>query len=222
MSTSYNYSIINDFKSTAKVDFDQLQYKLNQLYPTNANYICQIDDIIEIFFKTSLTTNEILLLDTTIDTFTNIYLANTITNSNTVVICEKQPIATNGGTSIANVWMQRILNNINYSNLSWVTLNNDNTFSLTSGQYHININCPSGGSTNSQIHLYNCDTNNIEIEGVSSIGQNATLQGNIIINLVHIFKVMHKFKSGCENVGLGWAGGFSNETYTTITINKLL
>lgn len=137
-----------------------------------------------------------------------------------VILRDEKTAGTNGGSSVANTWVTRVLNVLD-TNIPAVTLIT-NQLSLPAGKYKIYITCPARNTNAHQCRLYNVSDQSIALYGTVSIGQAfssnivtySTIIGTIQISSSKLFSIQHITETSVTSSGLGIAGGFGIEVYT--------
>jgi uncharacterized membrane protein YiaA len=146
----------------------------------------------------------------------------------TAKISDVRASGTNGGPSVANAWVTRVLNTVSDPNSILIFPNDStNSFSLYPGTYLINMRCPIFQAARSRVALFKLDTLTIEYISPSLWCQSGTQIDGIIYQEITVSNyttyIVRSLAATAHASGLGIAGSISgqNEVYTEILITKI-
>lgn len=133
---------------------------------------------------------------------------------------------TDGGDFNSGAWRRRDLNTTEGD--SFVSLSSDQ-FTLPAGTYEIDASAPAYKVNRHQIRVRNVTDSTTEILGSSEYCNDSTsaqtrsfLSGEIEIDKTTTFEVQHRCTTTKTGGGLGMYGGFTDEVYTIVKIEKIL
>jgi hypothetical protein len=146
------------------------------------------------------------------------------TNIETYIITDTKNIGTHAGTFINNTWITRTLNKIKSYNDSIIIENNQ--IIINPGIYKLYATIPAYRVGSHSARLYDITNSEVHSEGTAEYSMNEIQTRSIIdtiisIENVTIYEIQHRAQNNISSYGLGFATGFQNEVYTTISIIKL-
>ena len=144
-----------------------------------------------------------------------------------VIIEDRKPSGTNGGTFSSGAWQTRDLNTLVYNHDSLASLSN-NRFTLPAGTYCIDWDAPGCRVIYHKTLLYNYTKSSIVAYGTSEVcsdsddyRQTRSFGTSIItIDQQTQFEIRHRCSSSSA-IGLGRSAGFGTEIYTRVRIKKI-
>ena len=144
-----------------------------------------------------------------------------------VIIEDRKPSGTNGGTFSSGAWQTRDLNTLVYNHDSLASLSN-NRFTLPAGTYCIDWDAPGCRVISHKTLLYNYTKSSIVAYGTSEVcfdsddyPQTRSFGTSIItIDQQTQFEIRHRCSSS-SGIGLGRSAGFGTEIYTRVRIKKI-
>lgn len=216
--TSYTKNLVDDFKNADDIDYEDLKIEINNVTSVDILYISRIGNFITFNFNGTLTTQDMTNIDNIVSSY------EFVNYTNKVFIYDKKDIGTNGGTFIHGIWLTRQLNTIR-GNVKFLTISN-NQFTLLPGEYEIHAHAPAFNVGSHQIMLYNTTTGNIHDYGSIEISEKNISTTSSLDTIASIseettYEVRHICSATYFNIGLGSSGGFTDEIYCKVYINRL-
>ena len=121
-------------------------------------------DVVNIIFASTITGGE----KTTLDTLVANHTPNNVNYQHEKwILQDKKTVATNGGSSTANTWVQRDINTISYNDGDEITIDS-NQITCQIGKYNILIRAVAGNVGSNKLRLYNITDSTIDAEGMVS------------------------------------------------------
>ena len=142
-----------------------------------------------------------------------------------VIIEDRKPQGTNGGTFTSGAWRTRVLNTLVYNHDSLASLSY-NRFTLPAGTYCIDWDAPAYDVAVHRSALYNYTRSTIVAYGTSMrTGSltSASSNGTTVITITSptSFEIRHICKITRDTNGFGIATTFGTEIYTRVRIKKI-
>ena len=142
-----------------------------------------------------------------------------------VIIEDRKPQGTNGGTFTSGAWRTRNLNTLVFNHNSLASLGG-NRFTLPAGTYCIDWDAPAFGVAVHKSALYNYTTSTIVAYGTSMrTGSltSASSNGTTVITITSptSFEIRHICEITRDTSGFGRATNFGTEIYTRVRIKKI-
>ena len=144
-----------------------------------------------------------------------------------VIIEDRKPSGTEGGTFTSGAWITRDLNTLVYNYDSLASLNN-NRFTLPAGTYCIDWDAPAASVERHRTQLYNYTTSSTVAYGTSEkcaiVSYSCTRSfGTTIISITNnsTFEIKHRCETSKSDNGLGLATNMGTEIYTRVRIKKI-
>jgi hypothetical protein len=141
-----------------------------------------------------------------------------------VIIEDRKPQGTAGGTFTSGAWRTRNLNTLVFNHNSLASLGG-NRFTLPAGTYCIDWDAPACNVGAQRSALYNCTTSTIVAYGTSATASSVPTSSNgttvITITSPTSFEIRHICAITIDTYGFGRATNFGTEIYTRVRIKKI-
>lgn len=149
-------------------------------------------------------------------------------SSAVAIVADVKPSGYNGGTFSSGAWRTRDLNS-ELRSASWLTLNENSTFTLIPGIYYFDASAPAVYVNGHKCRLRSLSGNSVMLYGTSEYNgydkqvERTYLKGVAELTTQSIFTLEHYAERTRSTVGFGYRLGISNvpEIYSVITIFKL-
>jgi len=141
---------------------------------------------------------------------------------------DQKPANTQGGTSVAGAWTQRVLNTVVTNSISGASLAS-NRITLPAGTYFVEASAPAYGSSRHKLKLYNyTDSTDILIGSSEQVYYGADVQtrshvkGPFTLDAQHEVELRHRVENGFTAAGFGIESNMGViEVYSQIEIRKI-
>jgi hypothetical protein len=144
------------------------------------------------------------------------------------VVADSKPSGYDGGTFSSGAWRTRDLNSVLRA-ASWLTLNDNSTFTLVPGIYYFDASAPAVYVNGHKCRIRSLSGNSVmlygtsEYNGYSNQVERSYLRGVAEINTQSIFTLEHYAEKTRSTTGFGYGLGIFGvpEIYSVVTIFKL-
>lgn len=221
MSSTYNYSLENDFSASHNIKVVQFVLEIqNESAITKTLTNIGVDgDSVSFIFESSLSGPEISALDALVEA----HIPQSDQYDTVALLTDERGTGEDGGTFTSGAWRVRALNTLHGSNINtWLTLS-VNEFSLAQGHYFLSANARSYNVGNNQLRIYDVTNDTSLFYGENSTNNFALLKHHLTVtDEWQVFRLEHRCSITQTQNGLGVANNFGGpEIYTQIKIQQL-